>query len=248
MAYAFVQEKGFSENRSTASAATFATGAFGASLTAGNLLIARVAYTANPDLGAVTITLSGASTPTWNAETVFTDGAANYVHDFYAMNIPGGATTQLTATPSGAGSGFVTFPAIMAAEYSGFDTAAARLAYISSSQATPTTGTDLVTSGLLGTLSSQPAGIVAVSFNTAGVNVPSAGTSFTSRATDWTYQGATPVVMRLEDRRVTATTSVAGTFTAVSNTLHQTAAWAFKEAASGAAVSGPSPRCIFVMP
>lgn len=232
MAYAFVQLKEFSENRGTASAASVATGAFGASLTAGNLLIATVAYLADPDGGARTVTLSGAGSPTWNEETALNDGAGNYVHYFYAMNIGGGTTAQLSAAFAGNGDS-VRYPAIACAEYSGFKTSGARLAFAAQTQATPTTSTDATTSGLLGTLAAQPAGIVGFSFNTAGVATPAVGTSFSSGGTGWTYEGATTACLRLEDRRVTATTSVGVTFTAGNNSEHQTGGWAFEEATGG---------------
>jgi hypothetical protein len=72
----------------------------------------------------------------------------------------------------------------------------------------PGTGTDAVTSGLLGTLSAQPALVYGVCL-TLGSAVPStAGTNFTiATASGWSAFGAS------EKQRVTALTSIAATFT-----------------------------------
>jgi hypothetical protein len=153
------------------------------------------------------------------------------LHSFYAMNIGGGTTTQLTAT-FGAN---VDYPSIYVAEYSGFKTSAARLAFASNYQAAPGTSTDAVTSGLLGTLAAQPAGIVGFTLNINNDTTPSAGTGFTALTPVISY-GLT-VGGRPQHKRVTATTSVAATWTAGSNQTHHTHAWAFEEASSGSSIA-----------
>ena len=227
MAYAFVQQNPEASTNASGQS-SIVSGAFGASLTAGNLLVCHVWYTgaASP----LTVTLSGGSSPTWNAETVVNNGN-EHLHSWYAMNIPGGVTTQVTATFSG---GTADFPFIYVAEYSGFATTGARLAFAAQHQASPGTGTDGVTSGLLGTLASQPAGIIALTFNENSDGTPTAGTSFTSLTAVGTYAGTVSASARPEHRRVTSTASVAGTFTtAVGTSPHKTAAWAFAESGGG---------------
>jgi hypothetical protein len=206
MPYAFVQQVEDDSGSTVLSA--FPTPAFGASLTAGNLMVCHVWY--GGWATARTVTLAGGGSPTWVEESVLSAGT-EHLHSFYALNVPGGVTTAITATFSTT----VDFPAIYAAEYSGFKTSSARLAFAAQHQATPGTGTDGVTSGLLGTLSE-----------------PAAGTSFTALTAVHDYGGAT-LGSRPEHRRVTATTSVAGTFTTTAGSAaHKTAAWAFAEAGS----------------
>jgi hypothetical protein len=224
VAYAFVQQRE-AENIATG-VTTVDSGAF-TSLTAGNLLVAHVWYTGVVE-GPFTVTLSGAGSPTWVQESVVSAGA-NHLHSFYALNIGGGTTAQLTATMSTA----CDYPAIYVAEYSGFKTSGARLAFAGQNQATPGTSSNAVTSGLLGVLSEQPAGIIAYTFNENTDATPSAGTGFTALTAVNDYGGGTAGA-RPEHMRVTATTSVAGTFTTTAGTSpHKTAAWAFSEA-SGA--------------
>lgn len=234
MAYGFTQMVENDVNDSAS--ATVATPAFGISLTAGALLVACVWYTGHPT--ARTVALSGAGSPTWNEETTVSSGN-EHLHAFYAMNIGGGVTTALTATFTGAGGNNAAFPAIICAEFSGFKTSAARLAFVGQHQASPGTGTDGVTSGLLGTLSEQPAGIISFSFNESSDATPAAGTSFTGLTASHDYGGTVSPSSRMEHRRVTATTSVAGTFTTTAGTSpHKTVAWAFSEAAGGGGGGG----------
>jgi hypothetical protein len=230
MAYSFVQAK--EADSVGTSDTTIGSGALSGSATAGNMLVAFV-WWEEGQTGTVTCSLAGGGggTPSWQAEsvvstTVVGDTTRN-LQAFYALNITGGSTAECVATFSQS----VLYPAIYIAEYSGFKTSAARLAFAGQNQATPGTGSNGVTSGLLGTLSAQPAGIVAFTFEESASNTPSAGTDFTARASGWDY-GATAGA-RLEDRRVTATTSVAGTFTAGADTQHKTVAWAFEEATGG---------------
>lgn len=230
MPYAHVQQKEFSRNAGAQT--SIASGAFSSSLTAGNLMICHVWYI-GPSSTPLGITLSGAGSPTWVEEAVVTNASSQtHFHSFYALNVPGGTTAEVVATATGN----MDFPAIYVAEYSGFKTSGARLAFTGQHQATPTTSTDAVTSGLLGTLSEAPAGILAFSLNENSDGTPAAGTSFTALTACHTYEGSVTASSRPEHRRVTATTSVAGTFTAATNGPHKTAAWAFSEAA-GSAIS-----------
>lgn len=99
-------------------------------------------------------------------------------------------------------------------------------------QATPTTGTDAVTSGTA-TPTAQPGLIVALSSNTSGAAAPAAGTGFTDHGSGWAQAGPA----RLESKRYTATSAIAGTFTAGSNSAHATLQMLFKEASSGGTVN-----------
>lgn len=228
MTYAFVRQ--VENDINSGAQATIASGAFGANLTAGNLLVCHVWYTGYPT--ARTVALSGAGSPTWVEESVVSNGN-DHLHSFYALNIPGGVTTQITATFTGAGGNDADYPSIYAAEYSGFKTTGARLAFAGQHQGSPGTSTDGLTSGLLGTLSEQPAGIIAFSFNESSDATPASGTSFTALTAAHDYSGSVSPSSRPEHRRVTATTSVAGTFTAGANSPHKTVAWAFAEAVGG---------------
>lgn len=101
----------------------------------------------------------------------------------------------------------------------------------------PTTAPNAVTSTNLPVLTSQPALISGFSFqcNTSGSTQPNIGTtlSFVSDGIGWKTGGAN-TEMRGESARVTATTAVAATFTAIANNNHISVAAAFLEAASGA--------------
>lgn len=101
-------------------------------------------------------------------------------------------------------------------------------------QATPTTSTDAVTSGTA-TPTAQPGLILSCSSNTSGAAAPSAGTGFTDHGTGWVNAGPA----RLESKRYTATSAIAGTFTAGSNSAHTTLSLFFKETGAGAATVGP---------
>jgi len=208
---------------------------FGSNRTAGNLLVCHVWITGQGS--PPSCTLSGGGSPTWVQEAVVSAGNNAHLYSFYAMNIPGGVNTAFTAT-FGAG---VNFPSIYVAEYSGFKTTGARLAFTGQGQAMPGTTADLVTSGLLGTLAQQPAGIIGFTLNENSDGNPAAGTGFTGQALVWDYGGgAGSMSGRPEHKRVTATTSVAATFTAASGSTgpFKTAAWAFAEAAAAGGGGG----------
>lgn len=85
-------------------------------------------------------------------------------------------------------------------------------------QATPTTGTDLVTTNSA-TNTVQPALIIAASWNESG-NGPAAGTGYTSALlADWAALGGAGQ-LRIEYKRITATASQTATFTATINSTH----------------------------
>jgi trimeric autotransporter adhesin len=103
-------------------------------------------------------------------------------------------------------------------------------------QATPGTGTDGVSSGLLGTLSAAPALISALSYSTisgGGGGAFTHGTNFTLGANGWTF-GSAANNGTSEHQRVTATTSIAATETISQNIVTITLAAAFTESGGAA--------------
>lgn len=225
MAFAFVQQK----SQSSGSTGQFAvvTGSFGASVTAGNLIWWVVNYSA---ASAQTITWSDTQSLTFTEIGNFHNGSNYGVRWGYCKNITGGAET-ITATFGGS----VDFPAIYVAEYSGFDTTAPFTTgeTASNEQTNPGTGAGAVTSGNSPSLAAQPAGVIGFSFNANGTVLPSAANG-TSRTQVWNFanngdSGGT-LTARPEDRRVTATTAVASTFTIASGTdKYYTVEAVFKE-------------------
>jgi hypothetical protein len=215
MTYAFVQS--VQNSVAASSATTLATGNFTANPTAGNLIFAAVSYGGNgtPSLTGLTITLSDTRGNTYTLLKNVDDTTNGYrLAIFYAKNITGGGANSVTATFSSAPSGSF-YKGVFAAEYSGLDTTAPFTSgeCVGQQQLSVATGTDHLTSGNTPTLATQPCAVIGfctIDHNTNGP--PAAGTGFTSRGTFWDF-GVGGVFACLEDRRVTATTAVAATFT-----------------------------------
>ena len=108
--------------------------------------------------------------------------------------------------------------------------------HASNRQAAPGTGTDGVTTGLLGTITNVPALISSLSYTTisgGSGGVLSTGTGYTTGASGWLFgSGANNAAS--ESERVTAGTSVAATFTCSQNIVTITQAAVFTEAAAAA--------------
>lgn len=221
--YAFVQKK--QNSISGGSSSTVASGASDSPITAGNALFWAVAYSA---ASARTITIAGNSN-TYVEVGNFRDATTQIGLIWgYAENVNSGST-ELTATFSAA----VSSRSIMFAEYSGLRTDGTIYGTdedAQGNQATPGTGTDAVTTGSI-TPGEQPAVLIGFAFNVQAGNTPSAGSSFSDRGGVWVFGGANNFA-RLEDRRLTATTAVAATFTATSNQRHLTAAVVLRETVS----------------
>lgn len=180
-----------------------------------------------------------AATPITNSGTAISFSAAlDNVNDaadeqrivhYYANGVPA-QTTTITANFS---SGSATFRAIKIKRIggtSGYDAVAS--AHAGQLQATPTTSADAVSSGNTPTLSAQPALISAVTAASAAVSTSSVGTGFTNdQATGWQF-GSGTTMSASESKRVTATTALAGTFTAASNDARLTVAAVFLESAA----------------
>jgi hypothetical protein len=103
-------------------------------------------------------------------------------------------------------------------------------------QTAPGTGADQVTSGLLGTLAGVPALVFGFCFQSAGTNVLSTGTGFTTQGNLWGAQHAQCVLM--ESLRVTANTSIAATFAVATSNHLITTASAWQETAAGGRAPG----------
>lgn len=104
--------------------------------------------------------------------------------------------------------------------------------YNSQKQLTPGTGTDAVTSTATASLTSQPALIVGISTVRFSNTAPAAGTGFTDNGS-FIQQGLGTDKVRVESKRVTATTGVAATFTAGTDITHCSFVLAFTETVTG---------------
>lgn len=236
MAYAYVQT---AQNSDTHGAdATLATGNFGASNTAGNLLFVAVIYDGSSGGGSLvglSFAISDTLGNTYNQIKITDDSVNGYrLATYYANNILGGTNSVTVTFTSPNNTNY--YPGIMAAEYSGFDTAAPFTTGEDAGQAQPSlaSGTDAITTGNTPTLSSQPCGVVGLASVVHAVpGPPTAGTGYTQRGTAfWQFLTGTNFAI-LEDKRVTATTAVAATFTpsaAANNWMSSVAV--FKEASA----------------
>jgi len=193
---------------------------FSSALTTGNTLVAFVSYV--DYVGGQTISsITGNTAPSWTEETRVGQSDWLYVHSLYTENITGGSTEQFTVTLSAQ----VDRLRILVAEYSGLAKSSSRLAWAGQNQIS---ATGSITSGLLGTLSSAPAAIIAfASSNSDAAAAADTGAGFTSRGTFHDFGSGNRSTF--EDRRVTATTSVAGTFTSATGD-YIAVAFALKEA------------------
>lgn len=141
----------------------------------------------------------GTNTYTQRTNTALISGTGRLIN-FTANNVSGGSLT-VTATFSAA----QTYRGIYVREISGttgWDKSVAQ------AQTDPGTGIDAITTGLTGTLTSQPALISGVCVNGNAPNVPTAGTGFTSESAIWTNFAS----VRPESKYLTATTSLAATW------------------------------------
>lgn len=213
----FVESDGPWTNATTHAAPNF-------TVTAGSAL---VAFVWSSDGGGITKTMSDivGSNDSWSQIGTEQSSGSNRFNAFLLLNAPGGSCTAECAFSSA-----VDYPAVAVVELSGIATSSALVGNAANSQAAPGTGTDGVTSGNTGTLTSQPAAVLAMTQDTNTGATPAAGTGYTSQDSyrAWDYGGAT-LGARFEHKRVTATTAVAGTFTAGEDTLHQTIVVALAE-------------------
>ena len=108
-------------------------------------------------------------------------------------------------------------------------------------QATPGTGTDGVTTGNM-TPTEQPACVIGAVINAGSVATPATGTGYTSIGTAWQF-GFGADLMRVEHQRVTSLSALALTGTAPANVRHFAVAVILSEtgaAGSAATLSAPT--------
>lgn len=165
----------------------------------------------------------------WTAlENISDAGMGVRITHFVSDALVGGSTT-ITANYSG---GSATFRAIAVKEIGGsaqgYDDVAG--AHAGQFQNAPGLGSDLVTTGNTPTLSTQPALISGWSIGQAGTSdvAPSEGTGFTNNGVSWNF-GSPSIYLIGESKRVTATTGLAATFTAVVNSKFISVAAVFLE-------------------
>lgn len=139
-------------------------------------------------------------------------GADSQTYSLFECKDCVAGTYTLAFTPGSA----VPFRALAAITYSGLDNSAAAVV-ASQNQAGPGTGSNAVTTGNLTPLT-QPGALIAFTVDDNGnASSISFGTSFSDRGTISQWDSIVGVLSRVEDRRLTATTAVAGTFTANGN-------------------------------
>lgn len=158
------------------------------------------------------------NTYTFLKSALDTGNQGMYAH--YAPNVAAGSTTitcNWGGTRAAIGMTLWEFGGLSTTPLNGGSAANASASNV---QATPTTGTDAVTSGNITVVSSGV--LVAMSAKVAGgQGAPSAGTGFTDRATWMPLGQGGADFFRGETKSVTASTS-AGTFTALANATHIT--------------------------
>lgn len=191
--------------------------------------------------GASSCTVTDLAGNTYNQVGVYNGLGSGFMAEFEAIGCIAGATTVTMTTNASCawrGIGIFTYGSLGAtASYSS----------VYNEQATPTTGTDAVTSTNVTPLT-QPAMIFAVSIDNTGTAAINAGTGANSRSALPTWNAALGFFSRVEDFRVTATTPVPATFTATSASSHtDTMASVTNEPAVGGS-PGPLPRQIYRMP
>lgn len=203
MAYSVVQQKEFSRN--AAGQASIASGAFGASVTAANVLLIFAFYYST---ASKTITMSGNSNSFAEIGTGLFNGSAGAGVRAYVVQSANSGTTQMTAT-FGAN---VDYPAIAVVEISGLATSSVVGGSVFVMQAAPGTASNAVTTGNV-TPSGQPAAIFGIANDLGNQASPAAGTGYTGLTPIFNYEGTATAGGRIEHKRVTATTATPATWT-----------------------------------
>lgn len=205
--------------------ATLATGNFAGNPVAGNCIIVFCRW--NDSVGVTLTSFTDTLGNTYTLLPGYASGAADF-ENFrvgVAKNITGGVNSvsaNFSGNPNGGNM------AIVACEYSGFDLTtpytAGDFAGVNR-QGAPGLGANAVTSGNTPVLSSGAGTLIGLSYNYTGTT-PTNG-SGTSRGTGW---GGVTTPYRLQDQAIAATTAVASTFTATTNSQHYTFALYLKNA------------------
>lgn len=213
-AYAYVQK--VSNSSSAAGITTLSTANLGSNPTTGDLFWYVIAYSGNTTGVTATVTDTKGNTFT-QIGTFFNSTSGQSFAYGYSKNISGGSSDDFTMTLTGSG-GRASL-AMYVAEYSGLDTTAPYTSgeTAEQGQASPGSGSNLVTSGNTPALSTQPAALIGFSQADNTANGYTVGTGFTSRGNLWDYNsdndGGTMFFAFTEDKRLTSTSAVAATFT-----------------------------------
>jgi len=195
---------------------------------AGETLIATVSSTGS---GTPTRALSDTvgTNDTWTLLRATATGTTHIA--FYMLQNCAAGSCTIRCTWS---SGTQDYPGIAITRVTGLHASAFDDAGVHQVQTSPGTGTDAITSGNTGTLSSQPRMVLGVSYSYTGTATPSTGTGYTNIGAIWNFEGAFGLCARLEHKRVTATTAVATTFTTTQGSdTHLTMAVTLKESVGG---------------
>ena len=182
--------------------------------------------------GGTSVTVADNNGNTWTAV-----GAARFEGNgptafqlFHAKNINAGSTT-ITATYNAAR----TNRGICGLRYTGIDTAAAAQISASNEQVPGVTTTDGITTGTM-TPTGQPALLVGFVFDTSyGAATYTAGTGFTSRGAFASWAAAFGLNGNTEEKRLTATSAVAATWTSSNVDRATSLGMVLTEAAAAAA-------------
>lgn len=191
------------------SATTIAT-TFNSPVLAGSTLLA---LTMNLQGDAASSTISDSVNGAWNTTPIDlltdTDPSAQTRLRLFRFENTAAGTPTVTATFSAT----TQFRGIIIVELDGV--AAASLdKHTAQAQVNPGTGANAVTSGNTATLAGQPNIVIAFSMNTSGTSgPPNVGTGYTSQGVGWAWDNGFNTI-RVESKNTSATTAVAGTFTA----------------------------------
>lgn len=211
MAYSVIQSPAENSVDNT-NLSSIVNAVFGSSVTAANALLVFVGYGA---ASARTVALTRGSDVFTQCGTGIYNGGFSFGLRAFVCDNAGAGTTAVSCAFSGGG-GTVDSPAIAAIELSGIALTPNAATPGSAEQDSPGTGANALTSGNTGALSAQPAAVFGICWDFLGgtPTAPTAGTGFTGLTPVWEYGTATSAA-RIEHKRVTATTAVPATYTAV---------------------------------
>lgn len=239
MSGAFVQA---TQGAQTAAGSSVSSSAFSGAVVAGNAIPWIAVYFDGGGTHLITVTRFGDS----SIIQAGTFGSGTGVGGAYGVIENAGAgTTPVVASFGGSGQ---TFLGVHAMEYSGFVNTGTLFQAgerNSSIQASPGTGADGLTSGLI-TPGAQPFSIIGWSLNpNSSANVPTAGTGFNSRASAWATLGE---ALRPEDKvGITSLSPLAATFTAATNSIHLTIGMLLREVIPVAPIPKRRPQRIYYL-
>lgn len=207
--------------------------AYSSAVVAGNTLWCAVSTN---DAAGASITVSDSVNGSWTALDLADDTVGHQaIRHFYFPNAAAGTPT-VTATFSLTS----TLRTIWITEITGVKGAPLD-GNNGQVQASPGSGTDAISSGTA-TNANSPAFIISLSMDNRTVSpvAPAAGTGFTDLGAGWTLSGGNQA--RLESKRITSQTAVAGTFTGTTGVAPITVMAIFDELSTGWQQSSEPPK------